>query len=181
MILGLSVFMCTQIGAARQEEADQALETMLAQPLARERWLAGRLVLAVAGACALALMAGLLAWAGAATTGAHISLLEMVEAGANALPVALLFLGVAALAYAVVPRASGAIAYGLVTAGFLWYLVGALVGAPTWLVDVTPFNHVGLIPTEPFRLVGAVVMLALGLVGALAALVLFRRRDLLSA
>jgi hypothetical protein len=35
----------------------------------------------------------------------------MLEAGANCLPVALLFLGVATLAYAVAPRASAGIAY----------------------------------------------------------------------
>ncbi len=75
----------------------------------------------------------------------------MLEAGANCLPVALLFLGVAALAYAVAPRASGGIAYGLVTVAFLWQLVGSLLGAPRWLVELTPFAHVGLVPAQPFR------------------------------
>ena len=89
-----------------------------------------------------------------------ISLPRMLEAGANCLPVALLFLGIAALAYAVVPRASAGIAYGLVTLAFLWHLVGALLGVPRWLVDLTPFAHVGLVPTQPFRTGAAAVMLA---------------------
>jgi ABC-2 type transport system permease protein len=105
----------------------------------------------------------------------------MLEAGANCLPVALLFLGIAALAYAVVPRASAVIAYGLVIVAFLWQLVGSLVGAPKWLVDLTPFEHVGLVPTQPFRLGAALVMLAIGAVSALAAIGVFRRRDLLGA
>jgi ABC-2 type transport system permease protein len=177
-ILAVSLFACSQVGAARREEADQQLETLLALPVGRVAWLAGRLVLASCGAAALALAAGLCTWAGAASVGVHISPARMLEAGANCLPVALLFLGAAALAYGLVPRASAAIAYGLVTLAFLWQTVGALLGAPRWLLDLTPFAHVGLIPTEPFRATGAGVMVAIALAAAAGALGAFRRRDL---
>ena len=105
----------------------------------------------------------------------------MLEAGANALPAALLFLGVAALAYAVVPRAGAAVAYGLVTVTFLWQLVGSLLGAPSWLVELTPFAHVGLVPAQSFRAGAAALMLAIGAAAALAAIGAFRRRDLVGA
>jgi ABC-2 type transport system permease protein len=105
----------------------------------------------------------------------------MLEAGANCLPVALLFLGISALAFAALPRASAAIAYGLVTVTFLWQLFGALLGAPKWLVGLTPFAHVGLVPAQPFRAGAAAVMLAIGLLAALTALGVFRRRDLFGA
>jgi ABC-2 type transport system permease protein len=64
-ILALALFCCSQVAAARHEEAEQRLETLFAQPAARTRWLAGRLALALGGAVAVALAAGLLAWAGA--------------------------------------------------------------------------------------------------------------------
>ena len=102
----------------------------------------------------------------------------MIGAGANCLPVAVLFLGLAALAYATVPRAAGGIAYGLVAVAFLWQLFGALLGAPKWLVDVTPFAHVGLVPAQSFDAAGAAVMSALGALCAFAAIWLFERRDL---
>jgi ABC-2 type transport system permease protein len=180
-ILGVSLFACAQIGAARYEEADQQLETLLALPVGRPSWLGGRLLLATCGAAAISLAAGLLSWAGAASAGVSIALPRMLEAGANCLPVALLFLGIAALAYAVAPRASAGIAYGLVTVAFLWNLVGSLLGAPKWLVDLTPFQHVGLVPAQPFRAGAAVVMLAIGALSALAAIAVFRRRDILGA
>jgi polyether ionophore transport system permease protein len=123
----------------------------------------------------------LFTWAGAASAGVDISLGHMLEAGANCLPVSLLFLGLAALAYAVVPRASVGVAYGLVTLAFVWQLVGSLVGVPDWLVDVTPFAHVGLVPTQSFRIGAAAVMVAIGVASATAALALFRRRDLLGS
>jgi ABC-2 type transport system permease protein len=177
-VLAVSLFACAQIGAARREEAGEQLETLLAQPVGRRRWLAGRLALASAGAVAISLAAGLLTWAGAESGGAGISLARMIEAGANCLPVTLLFLGVAALAYALVPRASGAIAYALVTVAFLWDLIGSLLGAPKWLVELTPFQHVGLVPAQPFRGQAAAVMIGIGVLAVLAALALFRRRDL---
>ena len=72
------------------------------------------------------------------------------------------------------PRASAGIAYGLVTVAFLWQLFGSLLGAPKWLVDLTPFAHVGLVPVQPFRVGAAVVMLGIGAVAAVAAVAVFR-------
>jgi polyether ionophore transport system permease protein len=181
VIVAVSVFACTQIAAARQEEAGQQLEALLAQPVGRARWLGGRLLLATFGAIVISLTAGLFAWAGAASAGASISLPKLLEAGANALPVALLFLGIAALAYAILPRASAEIAYALVVITFLWQLVGSLLVAPNWVLDLTPFTHVGLVPAQPFRAGAAAIMVGIGLVAAVAAIRLFERRDLLGA
>jgi ABC-2 type transport system permease protein len=180
-VLAVSLFGVAQVGAARHAEAEQQLETLFALPVGRARWLGGRLALAGAAAAALCALAGLFTWAGAGAAGVGVSLPRMIEAGLNCLPVALLFLGVAALADAVAPRAGSAIAYGLVTVAFLWQLVGSLLGAPSWLVDVTPFAHVALVPTQPFAAGAAAVMLAIGAAAALAALGAFRRRDLLGA
>jgi len=180
-VLVLSLFSCSQVAAARHEESEQRLETLMALPIGRLGWLTGRLALAVGGALALALAAAVLAWAGAATQNVAPSLPRMLLAGANCLPTALLFLGIAVLAYAVVPRAAAGIAYGLVTVAFLWQLVGSLLGVPKWLVDITPFAHVASVPAQSFRAGAAAVMMAVGLVTAAAALPAFRHRDLTGA
>jgi ABC-2 type transport system permease protein len=177
-ILAVSLFVCAQIAAARHEEADERLETLLSLPVSRRGWLGGRLVLAVGGAGAISLTAGLLTWAGAKSGGVSISLAGMLEAGLNCLPVALMFLGIAALAYAIVPRASAGLSYGLVTVAFLWDLFGSLLSVPKWLVEATPFAHVGLVPAQPFRAGATVIMLAIAAISALAAVWLFERRDL---
>jgi ABC-2 type transport system permease protein len=95
-VLVVSVFACAQIGMARHEEAEQRLETLLSLPVARRRWLGGRMALAACAAAAISLTAGLLAWVGAESDGVSLSLAKMIEAGANCLPVAFLFLGLAA-------------------------------------------------------------------------------------
>lgn len=180
-VLAVSLFACAQVAAARHEEADLRLETLLAGEVDRRRWLAGRLLLAAAGAALIALTVSLVAWAGAASQHAGVSLAEMLEAGANCLPTALLFLGLAALAFATVPRACVGLSYGLVAVAFVWQLLGSLLGAPDWLLDLTPFRHVGLVPAQPFRVGAAAAMLGLAALGMAAATWLFARRDLASA
>src|SRR5262249_51424511 len=102
--IAIVVFACTQVGAAREEELSRRLETMLALPLGRRRWLAGRLLLAALAAVAISLTAGVLAWAGAASAGAHVSAASMLEAGANPPPPTRLFLRLAAPPHAGAPR-----------------------------------------------------------------------------
>jgi ABC-2 type transport system permease protein len=179
-VLGVSLFACAQVGAARREEAGQQLETLLALPVGRTGWLTGRLLLGAVAAALICLLTGLLTWAGAAAGGTSVRAGQMLEAGLNCLPAALLFLGVAALAYAVAPRASAAIAYGFLVLTFLWQAVGALVGAPGWLVGLTPFAHIGLVPAQPFQAAAAVVMIGIGVAAAAAGLAVFRRRDLIA-
>jgi polyether ionophore transport system permease protein len=180
-LLVISLFMSSQVTAARHEEAEQRLETLFAGPVSRRRWLAGRVALAAGGGTALALVAGLLAWAGAASQGADVSLSGMLEAGANCLPAAFLFLALAGLAFAAVPRATTIVAYGVVVVAFIWNLLGELLGAPGWTLGLSPFQHVGLVPIHSFRLSAAVAMLAIAACAVLASIAVFERRDLASA
>jgi ABC-2 type transport system permease protein len=179
-VLAVSLFCCMQIAATRREEAEERLETLLALPVGRAGWLAGRLLLAAAGAAVVGLAAGVLAWAGAAMQGADVSLAEMLGAGANTLPAALLFLALGALTFALAPRASAGIAYALVGAAFAWHMFGALLEVPGWLLAVSPFHDVGLVPGEPFKATAAAIMLAIAALATLAAVTTFRRRDLVA-
>ncbi len=180
-VLAFSLFACAQVAAARHEEAEERLDVLLALPVSRRSWLGGRLALAAASVVALSLFAGLLAWAGAAVQNAGISLATMLEAGLNCAPAAILFLAIAALAYALVPRASTALAFALVSVSFVWQLLSAIVGAPAWLRELSPFEHVGLVPAQPLKGADAAVMLAVALLGAAVALWVFSRRDLVGA
>lgn len=180
VVLALSVFACGQLAAARQEEEEGRLETLIALPVARRRWLAGRLAVALAAAIVICSVAGLLTWIGARAAGVGVSLPRLLEAGANCLPATVLFLGVAALAYALLPRAGAAVGYGAVAVAFLWYLFGSLAGVPHWLVEATPFAHVAAVPVQPFRTVAAAVMIGIGVMAAIAAVAVFERRDLVA-
>lgn len=175
--LAICLFVCTQISTLREDE-EQHLESVLAQPVARWRWLGGRLILTAFAAAAIALAAGIAAWVGATAAGVHVPLPSLLEAGANALPVAVLFLGLGGLVYALAPRVAAGIMYGLVAVAFLWQLVGALIGPPRWVLDLSPFAHLALVPSQPFQPVSAAALATVGLVGAIGALAAFSRRDI---
>lgn len=179
-VFAVSLFACGQVSVARHEEAASRLETLFALPVGRRSWLLGRLGLAVAVAAGLALLAAVLAWAAALATGTHVSLPGLLEAALNCLPATILFLGLTALAYALLPRATAFVAYGLVSVAFCWYLFGAILGAPSWTLDLSPFQHIGLVPAQPFKVGEALAMTAVGALAALLALWGFERRDIVA-
>ncbi|HLY47675.1 MAG TPA: hypothetical protein VKR21_00630 [Solirubrobacteraceae bacterium] len=177
----LSALAVSQIGAAWHEEAEGRLETVLGEPLGRRRWLTGRLCLGAGAVVLVALSAAVFTWAGAVSQDVSLSLTRMLVAGLNLVPVALVFLGIAALAYAMAPRAAMAIAYGLLTLSYLWQLFGKLLGAPSWLLNATPFAHVALAPAQPVRWGAAAALLGVAAVASAAAVGWFRRRDIVGA
>lgn len=178
-VVALAFFAAAQMAAAQREEDEGRLQTVLALRVSRERWLGGRLLLALAGAVVLSLVAAGCAMVGAAAVGVDVSLRGICEAALNCAATAVLFLGLSTLAFTVWPRAGVGIAYGLVLAAFLWEISGSLLGAPSWLVDLTPFAHLGLAPAAPFRLTSVVIIAAIGVATAGAGAVAFRRSDLI--
>ena len=90
----------------------------------------------------------------------------------------MLFLSLGALAFALVPRATAGIAYGLVLVAFVWQLFGSLLDLPSWAVDLTPFHQVALVPAQSFKAEAAVIMLAVAVLAMVAAVRVFERRDL---
>lgn len=178
LVFVISLFASSQLAAARHEEAEGRLETVLSRPVSRSRWLAGRLLLAAGCAAVLALGNALFVWLGAISQGVSVSAWRMLEMAANCLPTAVLFLGLGALVYGLLPRATAGAAYGLVTVAFVWQLFGSLLGAPHWLVDATPFAHLGLAPAHALQPGPAGVMLVIGLVAGALGVVLFGGRDL---
>lgn len=180
-VFAISLFACAQVSAARHEESESRLETIFATAVSRRVWLGGRILLAAAVALALALAAAILSWGAALSQGTHVPLSDMVEAALNCMPSALLFLGISALAYALAPRATAAVAYGLVSLAFCWYLFGALLGAPQWTLDLSPFQHVGLVPAKAAKVPEALAMLGGAALALLAAFWCFERRDIIGS
>lgn len=58
IVLAISLFACSQVTATRHEEASQRLDSLLAAPVSRRSWLAGRAILALLGSAAIACRPG---------------------------------------------------------------------------------------------------------------------------
>ncbi len=178
LAVALSIYAVTHATAAREEEATGRLDTLLSTPLGRRSWLGGRVVVGALCSVLVALAMAFAAWAGAAVKGASVTLPDMLEAAGNALPVVALFLGLAVLGFALVPRHTGAIAFGLVGVAYLWQQTGEILKAPGWVLAPSPFHWLALVPSEPFDVTASAAMLAIGVLAAAAGLEVFRRRDL---
>jgi polyether ionophore transport system permease protein len=181
LAVALALYAATHATATRDEEASGRLETLLARPLGRRGWLGGRMLAGFVCCAIVAALMAFAAWAGAAIHSSDVSLLDMAKASLNALPVVALFLGLAFLGLAYVPRHTGAVAFGAVGGAYLWEQTGALVQAPGWTLAISPFHWLALVPAEPFDAVASLVMLAIGLAAATLAITRFRARDLVPA
>jgi polyether ionophore transport system permease protein len=181
LAIALALYGASHATAAREEEASGRLETLLARPVGRRRWLVERMLAALACCAIIATLMALAAWAGAAVHGGDVTLGAMLRASLNALPVVVLFLGVAFLGLAFVPRHTGAVAFGAVGGAYLWEQVGALVRAPGWTLAPSPFHWLALVPAKPFDVVASVALLGIGVAAAAVAVARFRARDLVSA
>jgi len=174
----LAVYAGSQISSGRTLESDGRVEPLVAAGVSRTRWLATRACVGAMSTIVLAVCAGAFAWVGTQLSGEGAQLTSAVGGSLNTVPVALLFGGLAALAFGAAPRLTAAVAFGAVAVTYLIQLVGAIAKAPSWVLDLSPFEHVAAVPFHPVNTTATIVMLAGALVlfglGAFA----FRRRDL---
>ena len=174
----LSLAAATFIGACRAEEADGRLEYLTAGPLRRRSWLAARVGVGALSLVVLGLLVGVGGWVGVAISGGTIGFADMLRAGLNVIAPALLVLGVATLAYGVVPRSGVQVAYALVAWSFLVEMIGALVELNHFVVDTSVIHHLAAAPAVDPRWGSAGVMVVVAIAGAVAGSVALERRDL---
>ena len=182
LLLGTVVALlpASQTSAAVAEETSGRLVHLVAGPVDRRTWFAGRLLVTVAAVLAAALLGGAGVWAGAAVQGLHLDLLLMLGAALNVVPTALVALGVGSLVLSAAPRAAGAAVYAVVVWSVFADLLAPLTGALASLGTVSLFHWMALLPGEAADPVAVVVTTAVGLAACAAGVVLLARRDLRS-
>ena len=167
-----------QVGATRDEEAEGYLDHLLARPVARLPWLAGRLAVSVVLLTGAGLTAGLFTWAGAAATGAGLSFATMLAAGVNVIPAGIFVLGIGTLVHGLAPRLTVTAAYAIVAWSFLVEIIGASLGVSRWLLDTSILHHIARAPATAVRWDSAAILVAIGIAAAVAGAAAFARRDL---
>lgn len=165
----------------RAGETEGWAELLLSAPATRARWLGANLLTAAASAVLVSATAGAAAAVGLGLSGtANGPAWSLVPAALAHVPSALVFLAAAAVAFALAPRLSIVLGWGMLAAGLVLGEFGELFGLPGWLQDASPFRHSSAMPVEPFNPEGALGLLAVAAAGALWAADVLRRRDLTS-
>lgn len=166
------------VAAIRDEESSGRLDTLLGTALGRSRWLLARLAAALITLVLSGLAVAVGSWAGQALEDGRLAFGSILGAALALLPPAVAFLGLGIAALGGVPRLASATVPGLVALAFVLQLVGVLVSAPAWVLDLSPFHHLSAAPAAPVNLAAALVLLAVGLAGMLLGFLGFRSRDL---
>jgi ABC-2 type transport system permease protein len=166
----------------RTEERTGRMEPVLATAVARHRLLGAHVLVALGGTAGVLVALGLGGALGyGALSGDWVGSGGFVTASLVRLPAAAVVVGIAGLAVAVVPRAAPAIGWGVVVVSLVAGQFGALFGLPERVLDLSPFSHVPAIPGEPMTWAPILVLTAVASALVVAALVWFRRRDLVMA
>ncbi len=163
----------------RAEEAEGRAEILLSAPVSRARWLGANLFVAAVSAAVVSTTAGAAAAVGLAVSGTSDGpAWSLVPAALAHVPAALVFLAAAAVAFALAPRLSILVAWGVLAVAIVLGEFGELFGLPAWLQDASPFRHSSAMPVESFNQAGAVGLLLVAAAGAALAAYSLRRRDL---
>jgi ABC-2 type transport system permease protein len=161
----------------RSEETSGHLEPLLATALDRRRWVASHVGVAAIGSVVVLGATGLGTGIADALASHDAGRVAVLTGSALALVPAVWVLAAVAVAlFGLVPRAAPA-AWGVLGACFLLAYLGPLLALPDWVMDISPFTHVPLLPADDFALGPLAVLTAVAAAFTAAGLVGFRRRD----
>ena len=161
----------------RTEETAQRAEPLLATPVARARWAASHLAIALVGSVVVLLAAGLGTGVTYGIVADDMGRVPGMVGGALAyVPALWLLVGLAFAVFGLLPRAVLAL-WGVLGLCFVVGLLGEVLDIPSWLSDLSPFEHVPLLPAAELDVVPLVVLGAGAVVLGAVGFGTFRQRD----
>ena len=96
----------------------------------------------------------------------------------NAASPAPLFIGLTALLVALLPRYAYMVMALFIALGYLVATLGPVLAWPAWIVALTPFHYLTLVPAQPWDWGASVVFVVIGLATGSLGLFAFARRDI---
>jgi ABC-2 type transport system permease protein len=162
------------------EESQGTADPVLAGSVSRIRWALSHLLVAFAGMSVLLAVAGVATGLGyglsAGDAGGETA--RMLGAGIAQLPAAAVIVGVAALAFGVIPNGCVAVAWTAVGLAVVLNLFGQALQLSHWVLDISPFTHVLKLPGGTITATPLAVLSVIALVLCAAGLAALRRRDI---
>jgi ABC-2 type transport system permease protein len=161
----------------RQEEAGGTAEVVLAAPVSRVRWLLEFIVVGVVAVALVLVAAALASGLSAIAAGEDAARLgDSFVAAAAQFPVALVYLGVLALVFVIVPGWTIPVGWTALGLGTFIGIFGGLVDLPDPVRHLSPFADAPVVVGD-VDWTGGYWMFGIAVVAAAAAAALIRRRD----
>jgi ABC-2 type transport system permease protein len=130
------------------------------------------------GLFALHIAAAVAMWCGAVATGAPLGIRAALAGAFNTAPIAWLSLAAAAFAIGWIPGAVAAVGAVPVVGGFLLNIVAQNAAAPGWLMTLSPFGHLSLVPNAPPDWAAILTLTGIGALVCAVGVGGYARRDL---
>ncbi len=148
MALALSFLVVTLLTMVSADNLQGRLEVPLASGTGRVKWLSANLAATSLGLVVVALVSGVAMWVGVEFSGSSIALSVPLKGMLNSVSVAPLNVGVA-VAFAVwLPRFAFTAMAALLSLCYVISMLGPILRWPKWLLDVSPFHFLHLVPSE---------------------------------
>jgi ABC-2 type transport system permease protein len=152
-------------------------EALLATGISRVRWMSSHLLVAAVVSSVVLMLGCATMYVAALLTGYELTAMPIVEGTLAQLPAVLMFVGASALGFGVGNRWAAWAGWGLFAVSVV-VLFGEILDLPEWVLQVSPFTHVPLVPAEDVE-AGPLVGLTLVAIAATAlGLTRFARRNI---
>ena len=174
----LAFYVISSLHMLQEDEEDDRLDLVYAEPVTRRAWLQPVVVLSAVLVVAVAVAGAAAMWVGTLFGSTSVSFTDNLVGMLNVLPIAALALGLAVLVYGLRPGWVVPVSGGAVVVTFVISFLGAALHLPDWVLGLSPFHHLSLAPAEPVAWVSTLVMVAIAVAFAVAGTVAFARRDL---
>lgn len=179
--IGAAAYSISAFLRAHAEEEASITEPVLATSVGRVRWVLSHLFWAAVGPAVVMTVVGLTAGLayGIAVGRPEAMLPEVLGAALAQVPAVWVITATAVLLFGIAPRYAATV-WGVLVACVFLGQVGAVIGFPQIVLDLSPFTHVPHLPggaVTPVPLVVSTVVAVLACVVGVAA---FRRRDIRS-
>ncbi|HET9259233.1 MAG TPA: ABC transporter permease [Acidimicrobiia bacterium] len=163
----------------RGEEDTLRAELVLATATPRTRHAWSHLAYGLLGPVVILATAGVVAGAtyGSIVGDMSEQVPRVLGAAMSQLPAVWVVTGVTMTLYGLVPRLSS-IAWGVLGVCVLFGQLGQILQLPEWLLDLSPFSHIPLVPAEDFTATPLIALVGIAVVFVVAGLVGFGRRDI---
>lgn len=174
----LALYAVTFIHADYDDEIKSRLDLPYSNRVTRTEWAGSTLVTGGLALIVLGAVLGFFTWVGSEASGAGVSVGDSFSAAANTLPVVAVFLGLALLLHGVLPSWTAGVVGALAVGLYLVQLVGPLLKWPAWVLDLSPYHHLALVPTVSPAWAALGIMLGIAATASAVGLFGYAHRDL---
>lgn len=153
-----SGFTAQAVLRARGEESAGRAEPLLAGAVTRWSWLGSHAGVAAVGSVIVSVTAAIWVAVGVViATGDLDQVPTLIGASLAYVPALLVIVGLGAALTGWFPRAS-VLTWALVAASMIIGMFGPVLGLPDWVYELSPFEHVAMVPAEPWTVAPLIVL-----------------------